>query len=66
MQKLRLKGRRAEAMALRRQLRRLPTHDPADPNYRRLRYVRYADDFLLGFAGPRSEADEIKAQLDEF
>ena len=32
-----------------------------DPGYRRLRYVRYADDTLLGFAGPKAEAEEIKA-----
>jgi hypothetical protein len=32
----------------------------------RLKYVRYADDFLLGFVGPRSEAEEIKQQLREF
>jgi hypothetical protein len=37
-----------------------------DPNDRRLRYVRYADDFLLGFIGPKSEAEEIKRQLREF
>ena len=37
-----------------------PVVDPDDPDYRRLRYVRYADDFLLGFAGPRAEAEEIK------
>jgi hypothetical protein len=37
-----------------------------DPDYRRLHYVRYADDFLLGFTGPRSEAEEIKSQLGEF
>jgi len=35
-------------------------------NYRRLRYVRYADDFLLGFAGPKAEALQIKAQIKEY
>ena len=37
-----------------------------DPGYRRLRYTRYADDHLLGFAGPKSEAEEIKARIAEF
>jgi hypothetical protein len=66
VQKLRRIGQRKEAMALRKQIQKLSTHDPNDPDYRRLRYVRYADDFLLGFAGPRSEAEEIKARLGEF
>jgi hypothetical protein len=39
---------------------------PNDPGYRRLRYVRYADDFLLGFAGPKGEAEEIRQRLGEF
>jgi retron-type reverse transcriptase len=42
------KGRRDEAERLRKQMRGLPSKDPQDPEYRRLRYVRYADDFLLG------------------
>ncbi len=66
VQKLRRIGQRKEALALRKQIRTLPTHDPTDPDYRRLRYVRYADDFLLGLAGPRFEAEEIKARLGEF
>src|SRR6266542_3494993 len=66
VQSLRAKGQREEATALRKQIQKFPTRDPADPDYRRLRYVRYADDFLLGFAGPRSEAEEIKRQLKEF
>jgi hypothetical protein len=53
-------GRTKEAKELRKKLKTLPSKDPKQPNYRRLRYVRYADDFLLGFAGPRQEAEEIK------
>jgi hypothetical protein len=44
----------------------MPSRDPADPNFRRLWYVRYADDTLLGFSGPRAEAEEIKGQLTAF
>lgn len=60
------KGRVAEARVLKRQLRTLPYRDPQDPAYRRLKYIRYADDFLLGFAGPHDEAEEIKRRLGEF
>jgi group II intron reverse transcriptase/maturase len=51
---------------LRGRLRRLPSKDPRDPGYRRLRYVRYADDHLLGFIGPKAEAEEIKQRLSAF
>ena len=37
-----------------------------DPGYRRLRYMRYADDHILGFIGPKAEAEEIKARLAAF
>jgi hypothetical protein len=47
-------------------LRALPAGDPVDPGYRRLRYIRYADDHLLGFAGPKAEAEQIKARLAVF
>src|SRR5260370_23220627 len=57
------KGRKQEAPRLRKQAQKLPTQVPNDPNYRRLNYVRYADDFLLGFVCLRSEAEEIKQQL---
>jgi group II intron reverse transcriptase/maturase len=59
-------GQGQVARQLLRQLRGLPSRDPYDPNYRRLRYVRYADDFLLGFVGPKAEAVEIKDQLGTF
>ena len=48
------------------QLRAMPIRDGFDPNYRRLRYARYADDFILGFDGPKEEAEAIKAQLGRF
>lgn len=48
---------------LTRQRRRLPSRDPYDPSYRRLRYLRYADDFLLGLAGPKDEAEVIKQRI---
>lgn len=44
-------------------MRSVPSLNTHDPNYRRLRYLRYADDFLLGFAGPKTEAEEIKKRL---
>jgi group II intron reverse transcriptase/maturase len=59
-------GNIKEAKRLRRQAQQLPSLDPNDPGYRRLRYVRYADDILLGFAGPKVEAEEIKQRLAEF
>ena len=54
------------AKRLSQQAKQLPSIDPSDPEYRRLKYVRYADDFLLGFVGPRSEAEEIKQLIGEF
>jgi group II intron reverse transcriptase/maturase len=62
----RKRGDRAEARRLRRRLRSLPTGDPQDPAYRRLRYCRYADDHLLGFTGPKAEAQQIKQRLAQF
>jgi group II intron reverse transcriptase/maturase len=43
----RRKGRREEARELKRHRRQIPTLDTTDPDFRRLRYVRYADDFLV-------------------
>ena len=52
-------GNHAMAAALRKEFQQLPSSDPHDPDYRRLRYVRYADDFVLGFIGPKAEAEQI-------
>jgi group II intron reverse transcriptase/maturase len=62
----RKRGDHAAVRVLRKQQRSLPTLDPYDPGYRRLRYVRYADDILLGFTGTKAEAEEIKRRLGQF
>ena len=62
----RRRGDDAAVRELRKRQRNLPSMDPHDPGYRRLRYVRYADDILLGFTGPKAEAEEIKRQLAQF
>lgn len=59
-------GDRDRSRTLRSLRRTLPSQDPDDPGYRRLRYVRYCDDFLLGFAGPKREAEEIKSKVGQF
>jgi hypothetical protein len=59
-------GRREEAQVVRRQAQKLPSQVLDDPDYRRLRFCRYADDFLLGFVGPKEEAEEIKQRLRTF
>jgi Reverse transcriptase (RNA-dependent DNA polymerase)/Type II intron maturase len=60
------KGAISEATVLRRERDQLPAGDPNDPQFRRLKFVRYADDFLLGFIGPKSEAEDIKRELETF
>ncbi len=62
----RKRGDRAAVRELRKQQRSLPSRDPQDPGFRRLRYCRYADDHLLGFTGPKAEAEQIKARLAQF
>ena len=62
----RRRGDHAAVRALRKQQHSLPSQDPHDPGYRRLRYARYADDILLGFTGPKAEAEEIKHRLAQF
>jgi len=64
--RLRQKGNIEEAKKLRSKAQQLPSQMTDDPDYRRLNYVRYADDFLLGFIGPKEEAEAIKQQLREF
>lgn len=60
------RGDRRTARQLRQQFQSMPAKDPTDPEYERLRYVRYADDFLLGYVGPRATAEQITQRLRTF
>lgn len=60
------RGDHERAKHLRQQAQAMPSRDPHDPDFRRLKYVRYADDTLFGFSGPRSEAEEIKGRISMF
>ncbi len=40
--------------------------DPLDPGYRRLYYLRYADDFLVGIHGSKADAEKIRSRLEVF
>ncbi len=58
-------GQYQEAHELYKLMQQMPSVSDT-PDYRRLKYIRYADDFLLGFTGPRSEAEEIKQKIGQF
>ncbi len=68
IERLNAKGAPEEILGpLKRELRQIrSSKDEFDPGYRRLNYIRYADDFLLGVIGPREDAEEIKARVGEF
>ncbi len=44
----------------------IPAADSMDSNYRRLKYVRYADDFLIGVIGSKQDSQRIKADIKEY
>lgn len=63
--KLNIKGL-AEAITRLKHNEWLPSRNPKDENFRRMHYVRYVDDFIVGFSGTRAEAEEIKASIEAF
>src|SRR5262249_47653936 len=51
---------------LTKQMRSLPSRDPCDPDFVRIKYIRYADDWIIGVTGPRSLAERIKEEVQAF
>jgi group II intron reverse transcriptase/maturase len=67
-QKLAKQGqtRTKEFRQLAQKMRELPSLDPKDENFIRIKYVRYADDWLIGIIGSRQIAEEIKEKIRTF
>jgi retron-type reverse transcriptase len=53
-----------EYKALTKAMRKLPSMDQNDDGFVRLKYVRYADDWIVGIIGPHKLAEEIKEKPD--
>ena len=56
----------AKIKAINEERRKVPSVDPMDPNFKRLRYCRYADDFLIGVIGSKRNAREIMVAVERF
>ena len=51
---------------LKREFQKYPMGNPMDENYKRIQYVRYADDFIIGVIGSREDAEKIKYDIKEY
>src|SRR2546426_888771 len=51
---------------LQQQMLQTDASDPMDPGFRRLYYIRYADDFLVGINGNKAEAEALKIWLGNY
>jgi group II intron reverse transcriptase/maturase len=60
------KGNRQKVRELTLQLRKMQSRDMFDPEYQRLRYTRYADDFVICINGSKKFAEEIKTDVNGF
>lgn len=51
---------------LRKKLWQVPSKDPFDANFKRLYYIRYVDDFVIGVVGSREDTVDIKKKVKRF
>lgn len=57
------KGQKADAHRLKKQMRKTASKVSKDPDFLRVKYVRYADDFIVGIIGPINLAKEINRRI---
>lgn len=58
--------RTPEFRAIDKRMRATPSREVNDPDFIRVRYLRYADDWMVGICGSRSLAEEIKQEIKAF
>ncbi len=58
--------RTKEFRELVRQIRSIPAVQVNDPNFIRLKYLRYADDWIIGICGPQAMAEQVKEEVKIF
>lgn len=58
--------RTKEYRELEKQMWKIPSVVVNDPDFIRIRYLRYADDWLIGICGPRSLAEQVKEEIKIF
>lgn len=56
----------AQIQEINQYLRTIPYGDQMDSEYKRVIYVRYADDFLIGVIGSKADAKQVKADVGMF
>ena len=57
---------RQEIKALKSEMQQLPATLDMDDNFKRMRYVRYADDFLIGVIGSKEDCVKAKEDIKNF
>lgn len=60
------KARCKRLRELERKEKSMTTTVPQDANYKRIQYVRYADDFIIGVIGSKADAERIKQDVKIF
>ena len=55
-----------QVKSLTERMRAIPSVATDDPNYIRVRYLRYADDWIVGIIGPRELAETVKEETRVF
>lgn len=67
--KLELKRRRSKDPNIRRScllaMRKITAYNPNDPNFKRMLYVRYADDFVVLVIGSHKDALDIRRRIKD-
>lgn len=51
---------------LEQQMRKIPSLMHDDPNFVRVKYARYADDWIIGLDGSKALAEELKKEIKDF